>query len=249
MNVFCFGVGWLGTRLVNKLNEDSFNVVGGTNRSGEHGFIKWEVGQPIPEVKVETTIVIAIPNSKWDEGTLLQFLEELSSKQINRLIWCSSVGAYGNSNEVQTEQDAFRLKQLTEKADYLQKQEKKVLQFFPDACVLRLGGLFGDDRHPALYLVNKAIPNPLAAANMIHATDATNLLFTLLKNNIKGVVNGVPPELPTRQQFYTTAFKKLALGLPQFGYQITMKHIASERINKEFDFKWSYRNPVMAYEV
>jgi len=248
--VFCFGLGWLG-EIVASFAKQYNMIVEGTTSSGKAGNVKWNIGDDIPEEAVGCSIVVAIPASKWNEKDLGLFLNQLVEKRITNILWVSSIGVYPEGEDfVFDEQTDLSEIYLTEKNQNLLMQEGKVFNNFPKACIIRLGGLFGYERHPAKYFQNdRPIKNAQAPANMIHGNDAAQLLLTCLSRNISGVVNGVPPEVPSRKHFYQKAFQFLALGTPNLENGNTGKLIKSDRVNKEFEFRWQYKSALAAYEL
>jgi hypothetical protein len=248
--VFCFGLGWLGEIVVSFANQYDM-IVEGTTSSDKAGTAKWNIGDDISEEVTGCTIMVAIPASKWNEKDLALFLVQLVEKEITNILWVSSIGVYPEGEDfVFDEQTDLSQAHLTEKNQNLLMQEEKVLNNFPKACILRLGGLFGFERHPAKYFQNdRPIKNVQAPANMIHGNDAAQLLLTCLSKNISGVVNGVPPEVPSRKHFYQKAFQFLALGTPNMEDGNIGKLVKSNRVNKEFQFKWQYKSALAAYEL
>lgn len=248
--IFCFGLGWLG-EIIASFAKQYDMIVEGTTSSGKAGTVKWDIGDDIPKEVSECCIVVAIPASKWNEKDLALFLDLLVEKEITKILWVSSIGVYPEGVDfVFDEQTDLSEVHLTKKNQSLLMQEGKILNYFPNACLLRLGGLFGYERHPAKYFQNdRPIKNMQAPANMIHGNDAAQLLLTCLSKNISGVVNGVPPEVPSRKHFYQKAFQFLALGTPNMEDGNVGKLVKSNRVNKEFEFKWQYKSALAVYEL
>ena len=248
--VFCFGLGWLGN--IVKQYETEYDIrLFGTTASGKQGTVQWNIGSDIPREVIGCEVVVAIPASKWNETDLTKFLKQLVYAGITNILWVSSIGVYPEgTNRVFSEFNNLDEEELSEKEKNLLMQEQLVKTYFSDACILRLGGLFGYERHPAKYFQNnRPIANGQAKANMIHGDDAARLLLTCIVNKIHGVVNGVPPVTPARAMFYTKAFEFLKLGVPNIVDGNTGKHITSELVNKMFPFVWKYKSPIEAYEL
>lgn len=248
--VFVFGLGWLGN--IVKQFENEFNlIVAGTTATGKAGTIQWEIGDDIPKEISGCYVVVAIPASKWNEPDLIKFTEQIKQFNIASVLWVSSIGVYPEGIGLQfSESTILDENKLSEKGKRLIWQENLITSAFNSACVLRLGGLFGYQRHPANYFLNdRPIENAEAKANMIHGDDAARLVLTCIVQEITGIVNGVPPNAVSRSKFYLKAFEFLQLGTPNLINDNIGKHITSEYINIKFPFNWKYQSPIDAYEM
>lgn len=246
MKLFCVGLGWLG-KLVQETAEKKGVRMNGTTTNGRDETTPWKIGDAVPKEVNGCSVLVSIPASKWANHQLTQFLEQLTRFEVSHLVWVSSSGVFTQLGEHDETSKPF--KGVGERSDRLIAQEELVKKYFPNAAIIRLVGLFGYDRHPARYFTERSIPNPDAKANMIHGADAAKVCFNALTARWKGVIHGVPPELPSRKLFYVQAFRYLELGTPTFEEENNAKTIVSKRLGNELIIDWSYSNPIHAYEV
>lgn len=84
--------------------------------------------------------------------------------------------------------------------------------------ILRYGGLFGKDRHPARFLSGRiGLKNGAAPVNLIHRTDCINSILSILKHNIWNTTfNAATPCHPSKINYYTSVCKQLQLPVPIF---------------------------------
>jgi hypothetical protein len=245
---FCFGKGWLGNLMQEQAQQEGIEFDGSTTKGTEQS-LKWNIGEEVPKEVNGKAIIVAIPSSKWNIDQLVDFMKSLSKHSIAHLTWVSSTGAFEGDGLV-SEYSEAPPRMTNEKAKRIQHQEEIAFSYFPKASIVRLGGLFGFERHPAKFFTNgRTIPNGEATANMIHGIDAAKLVLTCSQLKVQGLVVGVPPELPSRRAFYTAAFFYLKLGEANIAPGKEGKHVQSQRIGTEIPFDWKYNNPIKAYEL
>src|SRR5690606_22046918 len=84
-----------------------------------------------------------------------------------------------------------------------------------NATILRLGGLYGEERQPVKFLAKKERnENGNEPVNMLHLYDAIEAITILIEKPIENeIYNLVYPQYDTREVFYKKAAKKLNLDL------------------------------------
>jgi nucleoside-diphosphate-sugar epimerase len=112
------------------------------------------------------------------------------------------------------------------------------------STIVRLGGLFGENRHPGRFLSGKTLSSSAeACVNMLHQTDAVNGLMFLANEEInKLIVNLVSPHHPTKGEFYDTASKLLKMPPPNFKRDKKEERIISSDLIIERGFQFKYTN-------
>ena len=91
-------------------------------------------------------------------------------------------------------------------------------QEYNDVTILRLGGLYGGERHPAFYLSGKnSVPKPMAVINLVSQERVISAIELTVDKGIKGeTFNIVDPEHPTRKKYYTEVCAQLGIPAPEF---------------------------------
>ncbi len=86
--------------------------------------------------------------------------------------------------------------------------------------ILRFGGLFDTERHPAKFLSGrKNISNPNAPINLIHKDDCIAIISGLIQQNIWNLsLNAAHPQHMDKQTYYTAYCKRHNLPLPYFNF-------------------------------
>jgi nucleoside-diphosphate-sugar epimerase len=85
----------------------------------------------------------------------------------------------------------------------LEKAETLIINSGIPYCILRFGGLIGEDRNPASHFSGKYnIPNGGAPVNLIHRAEIIEIITQVIDKNIDGIFNIVYPSHPTRKEYY-----------------------------------------------
>lgn len=170
-----------------------------------------------------------------------QIINSANASGIQKIIMTSSTGVYPDSNQVMREEDAYA---HNEKAKILLSAEQLLQsEFKGEHLVVRLGGLFGGNRHPARFVKHMKKLNSEAIANMLHLDDAVGAIQFLTEHGILNqTLNVCCPNPVTKVTFYQAAVKHYheELVFPSIiDGQIT-KQVSSEKLLKfgyEFKFK------------
>jgi nucleoside-diphosphate-sugar epimerase len=118
--------------------------------------------------------------------------------------------------------------------------------YFENATILRFGGLVGPQRQPAhFHKEGQAIVQPNAWVNMTHQADAIAAIVHVIRLESYGIFNVVSPEHVSRRDFYTKAYERANLVMPQFTEdEARGKRVLSDKIMQRLGFAFQYANPV-----
>ncbi|WP_430614555.1 SDR family oxidoreductase [Flavobacterium sp. JP2137] len=231
------GCGWLGFPLAQQLKQAGYQVKGSTTTPSKLSLLE-ESGIDAYLIDLEAAVldentlgdfladchslIIAIPPRfktaalSYDRQ-LERLLPPLRSQGVKRIFFMSSTSVYDCQSDWITEHTPT----LTNSASA--RQLLRAEQLFRaetdwETTVLRLGGLFGPERHPVTFLCRKAaFENPDLPVNMVHLNDVVKHVSQLLlqrQSQRVVVYNVVAPYRQTRAAFYGEAARARGLQLP-----------------------------------
>jgi nucleoside-diphosphate-sugar epimerase len=229
------GEGWLGSYLLQRLQENGFEVTGSKTFGCYFRNTRWE-GELSAFLEGLSHLIITIPSgasrnsSDHKEGNLPLFKQLIGHLNRNAnltVFYTSSISVYGKSERVIDEN--IELDPKTSSAKVItrieQEFENSAIQRFN---ALRLGGLIGEDRHPIYSLLStkKSIASD-ERINFIDREDIVQCIQWLFDHPQEGPLNLVAPFHPTKKEYYTRIAEERNLGLPIF----TEGGIASEVVS------------------
>lgn len=257
-SVLIVGCGWLGKKLGQELIKHDINVYGTTRSSANFSDLS-ELG--IKPVKLELpatklsdirlpltdTVIISIsPGRGQDRDDYPRSIRQLSQVLAERnvqVIMYSSTSAYGNSkNEVQ-ESDATP---ATNSENTILAAEGELIKKTPRAVILRLCGLYGEDRHPAKYMAGrKNINDGEAPVNLVHRDDVIQVTQKIIEENISAEIFNVCSAChPSRADIYTTIAERLEIKKPTFQKGgADSKTVSSQKLNEAFKLSFLHPDP------
>jgi nucleoside-diphosphate-sugar epimerase len=261
MNIGILGCGWLGLPLAKELIEEGYKIKGSTtskdklnelSNAGIEDFLislNEEGIQGNIEKFLEgiDALIINIPpklrgNKKENfVSKILYLIGEIEDTSIKRILFIGSTAIYANNNAIITEKT--KPEPETESGIQLLKVEE-ILSANPNfkTTILRFGGLFNDDRHPANFLSGrKNVMNPNAPVNLIHLSDCIKIIKLIIKKNIWGnTFNAALPNHPTKKEYYTKQSLKKGLEPPEFNSETLSqgKIIDSTKLINELNYKF-----------
>jgi len=256
-SVLIIGCGWVGTELAKTLIAQNIRVYGTTRStekasslrsSGIHPIIlELEKNKPasadIPDVD---SIIISISPGRGDQRTQypnhIRKLSELLASSNQQVIMYSSTSAYKGKQGIVTEQQADP---NSNSENVILSAEGELKKVIPDSVILRLGGLFGSDRHPVHYLAGrKDVSNGEAPVNLIHRKDVIRASIQIMKQRVKNeIFNLCSDHHPTKKEFYTALAEKMNLEIPTFeSGGANEKRVDGTKIKKELGFEYKHND-------
>jgi nucleoside-diphosphate-sugar epimerase len=215
-SVGIFGLGWVGKRLAESLQEHGVSVWGSVT-TYEKAQILREKGvnaqvlrlpevPPVSQLPLTDILVYTIPPRGGEEQaeemirSAIQIGEELG---VRAAIFLSSTSVYSASGGWVTESDAEAIP-----SRHTGIQIKKLEELWSEApfptTILRFGGLYGPGRSPGRFMKDRTIKNPTAYVNMTHQRDAVESILRVIRKEVWGeVLNIVSVNNQTRKAFYS----------------------------------------------
>jgi nucleoside-diphosphate-sugar epimerase len=216
LRVLVVGAGWLGLPLAEALR-NAGHAVQVSNRSGASAAftaaglsaMALDLDQELPDLSAFEVVVASFPpaaragNDALYGQRLQRLCQALSPKVCFVLV--SSTGVYPQAASVYTEVSA------TVAAHAVRQGEEVVLKHFPEALILRAGGLAGYDRLIGRYFSGRELADPTQVVNLIHRDDVVGAAFHLMAAGAQGCYNLVAPEHPSKAVVYAADLEALKL--------------------------------------
>ena len=233
------GCGWLGLPMAKHFIAEGYTIKGSTTseaklKSLEEANIKgyfMRLGENSISgninacLKKSETLIINIPPglrknpNKNHVAEITHLIKAIEISDIKSVLYISStsvfedeayfpiIGGYTKPNATSNS-----AKQLIEIEQMLQENRNF------KTTILRFGGLFDAERHPAKYLAGKKdILNPYAPINLIHKRDCIAIISKIIKNNIWEVsLNASHPNHPNKKDYYVNYCIQNHMVLPEF---------------------------------
>ncbi len=259
------GCGWFGEPLAARYAEKGWRVHGTTTspsktqRLEQYGIRPFvlrlgagmDAGTAAAFLDVETLVVNVPPPRPAVSGSyralFAPLLPLLESSPVRFVVFVSSTGVYPNLNRVVREEDADAGASATA-AELLDAERLFLGSLHPHVCVLRFGGLYGYDRHPAKYLAGRREPSAGGApVNLIHRDDCIGVAEQAIALRPAGaVLSACADEHPTRRALYTHVAQTLGLEPPHFqqGGDASFKIVSNERLKRALGYRFKYSDPM-----
>jgi len=178
-------------------------------------------------------------------------LEQVKHSDIKWIIFAGSTSVYPNNSKLVKETDASRGDDVRASGRALMHAEDLLHSSHGfDTTILRFGGLYGYDRHPANYLKGKkGLKNGSAPVNLIHRDDCIHIIDHILEKDIRGeIYNCVSDGHPPRCEFYKAAADILGVEPPTFedsdGGPTRTKIVSNQKLKEDLDYTFRYPNPM-----
>ena len=253
MKAAIIGCGWLGLPLGKRLVQEGYEVFGTTtqedkiemlNRNGIQGyyFQLEDTASLYPTICEQTEVLIITipPINREQPGNYGDYLgamiEQFST--LKKVIYLSSIGIYPKRTAAYSEEFSFLER---EKANPLFHAERILREKLGEKLViLRLGGLFGPGRHPALNLQGRSdVENPTGTINLVHQEDVVRAILHMMNEDASGIFNIVYPEHPWRKEYYTHVFRKFNLEPIKFVISHSVERkIDTRKIRDKYGFEF-----------
>ena len=254
MNWTIIGCGWLGTSLTEVLLNGGDEVIATTTRiekksALEQKGIKTIILNVNSQISTEIIdfseiVVLSVPpfnksNPTYYGDALENLVQQFPSK--TKFLFLSSTGIYPQKNGIYTEEYDFKIE---EQNNSLFQAEKKLSEALESRLtILRLGGLFGEGRHPIYQLSGREnLANPQGKINFVGKNDVISILKkTVQQNKFGELFNVVFPEHPTRENYYTLKAKELNLLPPSFNFSPgIIREIPSVKVQNVLNYKFKH---------
>ncbi|WP_299519557.1 NAD(P)H-binding protein [Winogradskyella sp.] len=233
------GCGWLGFPLAKTLITNGLKVKGSTTSEDKLKTIKAAdidaflirlhsegvFGNYSEFLSGSTTVIINIPPGlrknpeKNHVEELWHLIKAIEEQEVQNVLYISSTSVYKDdvhlptiSNSTSPDGVSNSVKQLIQIEKILQENTSFA------TTIIRFGGLFDEQRHPAKYLSGKQnIKNPEAPVNLIHKDDCIAIILRVISNNFWNLtLNAVYPEHPIKKEYYSAYCKRHNLAQPKF---------------------------------
>lgn len=252
MKVAIIGTGWLGDPLAHQLAAAGHDVFG-SRRSAIPGEARSYQTFLYPSADAATKallhtmniIVLAFPP---DRSTPDRYASDcldvcqLLNDQC-RVILTSSTSVYTAATGSCREEDVDL--SLPSDNAIIRAEQALQQQLGERLTIVRLAGLIGPGRNPATAMSKSGKTyEGNEPVNLIHQTDAVNLIAYVIERNITGtILNGCANEHPLRGTFYTRMTERLGIPAPKFTYESNAGKIISSERSREWGFHYRYDDP------
>lgn len=258
-SVLIVGCGWVGKKLGQYLSDNGYKVYGTTrskqNFSGikEYNITPVKLQLPIVKIqnielpKVDSVVISITPGRGENRNTypdIIRQLGELWKDTNTQVIMYSSTGAYGDAKGKISEND---LSPDVNSTNVICAAEGSLKRSLPDSVILRLAGLYGEDRHPVKYLAGRTdISDGDAPVNLVHREDVIRATEVMIKNKVRSeVFNICSPVHPKKSKIYPAIAKLLELDEPEFlDGGDDGKLISSDKLQKMLNFDFENVDPL-----
>ncbi|WP_400076005.1 NAD(P)H-binding protein [Winogradskyella sp. R77965] len=233
------GCGWLGFPLARFLMNEGFKVKGSTTSENKLELLKKHAiegfvirldeagisGNYSVCLKGSETVIINIPpglRRNPDKNHVIELshlITAIEAHKIENVLYISSTSVFKNESHFPIITSLTASNAASNSAKQLIEIEQKLQNNSNfNTTILRFGGLFDGDRHPAKYLSGKTdVSNPDAPINLIHKEDCIQIIATILKNELwNTTLNASYPKHPNKKLYYSEFCKLHNLPLPQF---------------------------------
>lgn len=260
------GLGWLGLPLAQKLQLNKNYSVSGSKSSSEGVEAVQNLGLECqllnttldlslrhPGIKAlftcDTFVITLPPNGHHGSKKYASIVAALAKSAeycgAKRIIFTSSISVYGKQANIVTENSYCE--PVTESGDAVLAAEEAILSAVKiPVCIVRLGGLFGDDRLPQNWIRNKThFDYPNHSINLVHRSDAVNALVAIIESDWSEnkIYNVVVAMHPTRYEYYNKIAVDHRLPLPVFDENeirrpTRIAYIDGNKITEELNFQY-----------
>ena len=269
MRTSILGCGWLGESLAESLLEKEFKVKGSTTTESKISGLKEKGIEAYlltldPQLQCDDSdsffdsdvLILNIPPGRGRDN-IIEFhtaqiqsvIECLRSSDIKRVIFISSTSVYPKLPGVVEESDAIDGKAVRDSGNALIRAESMLMDESDfKTTVLRFGGLYGYDRHPAKYMAGKTnLDRAKAPVNLIHRDDCIRIIEKVIEDEITGeIFNAVSDGHPPREMYYRAAAEALEMVPPTFkeDTEKDYKVVSNRKLKVKLNYRFKYPNPM-----
>jgi len=258
--ILIIGCGWVGKSLGRECTQQGARVFGTTRSEDNFSELNsYNVDPVLLELPVsenneinlpdfDAAVISISPGRGGDRSKYVRIVEQLGKYMADKnapVIMYSSTSVYnGLKGEVK---ETDRLPD-SESDNELLGAEGVLKASVPQAVILRLSGLYAEDRHPVFYLAGRnGIPNGDAPVNLVHRYDVIKATMRVLFDDSAAgdIFNICAREHPPKSQIYTSIAKKLNLDIPEFlkGGK-DGKFVNAGKIRNTLGLKFKHNDPI-----
>lgn len=274
-SVSILGCGWLGHPLGAHLVENGWTVRGSTTTPEKRDVLRQDGIEPTlltldPDLSGDdpasffqsSVLVLNVPPPRGADDVRAVHRRQIEAVcdaagegAVEWVLFASSTGVYPSVERTVTEEDGppgqpDALPGPRRSTGEALLDVERLLLETPDfdTTVVRLGGLYGDDRNPGRFLAGRTgVGRPQAPVNLIHRDDAVGVFATLLAQDVRGeVFNACADEHPSREAFYTRAAEAMGLEPPTFddSDSTTGKLVSNEKLKARCGYQYRHPDPL-----
>jgi len=274
-DVSVLGCGWLGRPLAQALVGRDVYVRGSTTtpekvdalrRDGIEPYrLVLDPGLPdgdLADFFASPILVLNVPPPRgrddvraWHLCQIDAVREAATDGRVEWILFASSTGVYPNVERTVVEADqppgdpeALPGRRRSSSRALLDAEARLVEDARFDTTVVRLGGLYGEDRHPGRFLAGRTnVGRPEAPVNLIHREDAVGLFLRLIQQDVRGeVLNACADAHPARRAVYTRAAEVLGLEPPTFDTSDTTtgKTVSNQKVRSRTGYQFDHPDPL-----
>lgn len=200
------------------------------------------------------SLVITIPPSQYlfSLDSYIQSIKNLVNEallnSIEHIIFVSSTSVFPNKSANFDEE--INIEPDTDIGRTLLDIENWLLSLSGIDCdIIRLGGLIGDDRHPAYSLANREnVSQGNSPVNLVHVDDCVRAIQLLLEApSCRSIYHLVSPNHPKKVDYYQFMAKKLGIKPATFlcNENDPKRIILGNKICQELGFIYQYPDPYL----
>jgi nucleoside-diphosphate-sugar epimerase len=199
------------------------------------------------------TLIVNIPPSKGggsDYPVNMGDVAQAAARHgISNLIFISSTSVYPCQEGITEEQLLPRPDKIS--GEILLQAEARVRAEFPGAVIIRFGGLMGPGKHPGRFLSGRTgLGGSMVPVNFIALEDCIGLISAVVNKGVRGeLFNGVSPDHPLREIFFTAGARALELPVPVFDPALSLedyKLVSGDKATRDLGFDYA-ENDLIAY--
>lgn len=269
MTISILGCGWLGLPLAERLIETGHRVKGSTTAKTKLSSLETQKIEPYlirldPDLQSEQCeefwnsdiLVLNIPPGRRNDNVIdfhtvqiKSVIKRLRNSPVRFVVFASSTSVYPKTGGVMEEKDAVPGKATRNSGEALLKAEQLLQKEQRFATtIIRFGGLYGYDRHPANYISEKKdVPHGNAPVNLIHRDDCVNIISEIITGNLRGeIFNAVSDGHPPKNQYYKIVARQAGVEPPIFQPDSgkDYKVISNRKLKECLNYSFTYPNPL-----
>lgn len=263
------GCGWLGLPLAEYLRDQGHEIKGSTTSQEKLEILSGKKISPFllkldPDLQCNDCdgfwesdiLILNIPPGRGKENVkefhtkqITNVIEKVSDSPIDFVIFVSSTSVYPEKPGIVAEVDIETGNAGRPSGNALLEAEKMLsAQSDFDTTIIRFGGLYGYDRHPAKYMAGrKNLSKGNAPVNLIHRDDCIGIIDKIISEEVRGkVFNGVSDGHPPRNMYYPAIAEVLGVEPPSFakddedGYKV----VSNRKVKQVLKYTFKYPNPM-----